>query len=476
MRESLLLLRFVRLEEEGALREDVRDVKRLLGDCRAVLPVPEGLAQWAKGIGREEGFEVLPYRSSPAGLLGLLRSLRRRRFRAAVLSYDGSRWGHLKLEALLLLSGAERLYSLLGGRLRVERRALLALRAASKALLIPLFALTACLGLVALATLVLTDLLSLLSPSRRRLRPNFSPLRGDEGISVVVPSRNGRHLLERNLPSLKRALDGWGGRWEVIVADDASTDGTVEFLRERFPWARAVRAERWRGFGPTCNMGVREARFPLVLLLNNDVEVTEGFIGPLVERLASDPSIFAVGSKFGPTVESLSLQSPELEEHVGAPAGCGLFDGRKLRYLGGFDPLFAPFYWEENDLGMRAWRRGWRCVYDGRSLVVHRMGSSIRRLHKPGYVQWTFLRNKFLFAWKNLTDFRLLLLHFLLLPLRLAQDVTILSGPYWTRALLEALWRLPKVAARRARERGEEVVPLSRLAHLFRAPSPLYFV
>jgi len=469
----VLLLKFLRVEEMGLLVDVVGAIMRDLSARLVTVPVPESLLRRVVGtIG--ERVEVLPYKSGLSALFGLLREVRRRRFDAVVVAYDGSRWGHLKLEVMALLSRARKVGWALKGRVGLEPRIKMIARVMAKALLLPLFSAAGVFwGFFLLPCLLAADLVGRMGPKKKS--PSIPPPE-PEGISVVIPSRNGAKLLERNLPKLRRSLEAWGGRWEVIVADDASKDGTIKMLRRHFPWVKVVPSREWRGFGPTCNAGIKEAKFPLILLVNNDVEVEEDFLGPLVGRLISDPSVFAVGAMFRATRESLSEIPSVQMENLGAPAGCGLFDARKLRYLGGFDPIFAPFYWEENDLGIRAWRRGWRCIFDGRSKVVHPMGTSIRKKHVPGLVQRIFLRNKFLFTWKNLTSLKLAMLHILLLPSRLVQDVTILPGPYWSSALLQALLRLPAVLARRVKERREEVVPLSRLERLFRVPFPFYFV
>lgn len=104
---------------------------------------------------------------------------------------------------------------------------------------------------------------------------------------------------------------------------------------------------------------------------------------------------------------------------------------------------------------------------------MHSFGTSIRR-ERRWFVQRTILRNRFLFVWKNVTYLRWLLLHFLLLPLRLCQDALTFGVPCWSTGLLEALFKLPQVLIRRAREQREETFSVAQIGRLL--PSPLEVV
>ncbi len=114
-------------------------------------------------------------------------------------------------------------------------------------------------------------------------------------VSLVLPSWNGRALLERNLPSVREALAAHPAGGEAIVVDDGSGDGTSAWIATAHPWARClVRAEN-QGFGAAVNHGVAAARHGIVVLLNNDVRVEERFLEPLTAAFASGGGrIFAV--------------------------------------------------------------------------------------------------------------------------------------------------------------------------------------
>ena len=231
-------------------------------------------------------------------------------------------------------------------------------------------------------------------------------------ISAVIPNRDGADLLRRTLPPLLRELPPPEN--EVVVIDDASTDGSVEMLREEFSTVRVVSLRESVGFGAACNLGVREANHPLVLLLNSDMEVTPESVKMLREHL-HDSRVLAAGPWYlsaHPSPAGSAREPEGVRYQIGAPAGGGLFRREVFLELGGFDPLYSPFYWEDLDLGWNAWRRGWRIVLDNRCHFLHLESVTVRRLYSPAYVRRIRTRNRFLFGWKNLRS-RSLLLPFL---------------------------------------------------------------
>ena len=314
-------------------------------------------------------------------------------------------------------------------------------------------------------------------------------------ISVVIPTFEGRALLRRHLPAVDRALRAWSPGGEIVVVDDGSRDGTGAFLEAEHPEVRILVHEKNRGFRAACETGVENARHELVLLLNSDVEPKVDCIAPLVRALA-DARIFAAGSV------ALRDDGETLGEHLKIPR----FPWGKLRYvkprgegleqlqarlrgptdtlfvtggfmafrrktfldLGGFDPLFEPFYFEDADLCYRAWKRGFRCVLVPDSVVIHRHEKgTIHNLHGRRRARRIQARNRLLFLWKNLTDQGLFWrLHGLpLLAAALCRWVA-MDGTFY-RGLAGALMRLPRVLEARRGERARSTVTdgeiLSRL-------------
>jgi GT2 family glycosyltransferase len=84
-----------------------------------------------------------------------------------------------------------------------------------------------------------------------------------------------------------------------------------------------------------------------------------------------------------------------------AVGGLAAFDREKFAELGGFDPLFEPFYWEDVDLSLRAAERGWHCAYLPECVVRHAGHSGIRSTHDQEYIREITMRNRLLFAWRH---------------------------------------------------------------------------
>ena len=99
-------------------------------------------------------------------------------------------------------------------------------------------------------------------------------------ISIVIPNWNGMPYLEKCLNSLKN--QDFSG-YEVIVVDNGSTDGSVEFIRNHFPKTRVVSFDENKGFSRAVNAGIRRAKGRYILLLNNDVIVDPDFLSEIME-------------------------------------------------------------------------------------------------------------------------------------------------------------------------------------------------
>ena len=241
-------------------------------------------------------------------------------------------------------------------------------------------------------------------------------------------------------------------------------------MRAEFPSVRLLRHGLNLGFSATANDGFLLASYGLVVLLNNDVEVAADFLEHIPEHF-SDPELFAVRPSLADPTAGDLLSSPKIGGHFRlghfevpadagvdrryaffAGGGASAYDRAKFLELGGFDELFSPFYFEDVDLSYRAWKRGWKVVYEPRCMAWHQGGATIKRFHAKKHVSATAERNKFFLVWKNVTDAGLLARHFLLAPLRIV---------YWylrgDRAPLKGLYmaiaKLPQVMEKRRFER-----------------------
>jgi glycosyltransferase involved in cell wall biosynthesis len=133
--------------------------------------------------------------------------------------------------------------------------------------------------------------------------------------------------------------------------------------------------------------------------------------------------------------------------------GSCAFDKHKFLALGGFDPLLAPFYLEDTDLGYMAWKRGWKVMYQPRSIVYHEHRGTIGKKFSDAYIQRVLKKNFLLFTWKNIHDWRWLASHFFFTWAQAL--VSWIAGDYPQRAsfagLAVATLQLPRALVSRAR-------------------------
>lgn len=304
-----------------------------------------------------------------------------------------------------------------------------------------------------------------------------APDRTARGVSIVIPTWQGKDLLRRFLPSVLRAARAFPGPCEVIVSDDNSSDSTVTFIKEKFPEVRIVSRGIRSGFPGTTNTGLKDTRHGIVVLLNNDTEVDEYFLKPLVEHFR-DSRVFAVlckcydwdgkrfrdGGKIGEfkrgffrvhrnydvDLASADLSKPYLSFMAGGAFSA--FDRKKLAALEWIDELFAPFNWEDTDLSYRAWKRGWEIRYEPMSIVRHRPNTTVGSFRKT-YVKIISRRNRLLFVWKNLTDADKLAVHFVVLFLESVYAFLRLDALHFA-SLGMAIARIPGVSRARRKERA----------------------
>ena len=251
--------------------------------------------------------------------------------------------------------------------------------------------------------------------------------------TVVIPNWNGRDLLAKYLPSVVQALAS-NPRNEILIVDNASTDGSVQFLRSEFPQVRVLALDRNYGFGGGSNRGFAASNNDIVVLLNSDMRVAPDFLQPLLDGFSA-PDIFAVSCQIFFSDPGKRREETGLTEclwHRGmlrarhrsdpsivspwpcfyAGGGSAAFDRRKFLELGGFDELLRPFYMEDSDIGLMAWKRGWRILFQPDSRVWHEHRGTIGKNFSRTYINGVIGKNAILYAWKNAHSASRLLAHF----------------------------------------------------------------
>jgi GT2 family glycosyltransferase len=233
-----------------------------------------------------------------------------------------------------------------------------------------------------------------------------------------------------------------------------------------------IRLDRNRGFAGAAAAGIAASRTPLFALINDDAQVRPGFLETMLLHF-DQGDVFAVCSRIdladGSQVETGKVAaafSGILEPYHIAPTESGpilyaggassIFHRARFEALGGFESLYHPFYWEDIELGYRAWRRGWKSVFEPEASVLHRRRATIGARFGEAYADQAFLKNALVFVWKNLRDRELLTQHFVYVAGRvsceLLMGVNMMAG-----AVLRALPLLPRALLRRwqSQRRGD---------------------
>lgn len=215
-------------------------------------------------------------------------------------------------------------------------------------------------------------------------------------ISIIIPVYNQLHFTLACLASLQKHQNA--DRFEVIVVDDCSSDATPETVAQ-LPGVIYLRNETNSGFIASCNYGASQARGEFLVFLNNDTEVTAGWLGSLRQTFAAEPKAGLVGSKLifpdGRLQEAGGIiwrdasgwnrgkgydaSKPEfnfLREVDYCSAASVMIPKALFQTLGGFDSKYAPCYYEDTDLAFRVRRHGLKVLYQPASEVIHYEGAT----------------------------------------------------------------------------------------------------
>lgn len=301
-------------------------------------------------------------------------------------------------------------------------------------------------------------------------------------VSIIIPNYNGKDLLQKNLEKLLISCAYYENqtkdKTEIIVVDDASFDGSVDFLHQFASTAKTlvkiIQQKKNRGFSSTVNNGVSGADGDVIVLLNTDIVPEKDFLLPLLSHFASS-NVFAVGCmdksvegdktvlrgrgvgkwERGFFIHKKGQVNKQTTQWVSG--GSGAFIKDIWDKLGGFDPLYNPFYWEDIDLSYRAYKRGWKVLFDPTILVEHHHESTIRKYFTENQIKTIAYRNQFIFMWKNITQLSKLIEHKIYLWIHVVKALLRGDKPF-IMGLFQAVVRLPIILkARRKQQKGDKL-------------------
>jgi len=303
-------------------------------------------------------------------------------------------------------------------------------------------------------------------------------------VAVAILNFNGASLLPRFLPSVIRN----SGAADLVLIDNGSTDGSADWTEQNFPQVRVIRLGSNLGFCSGYNEGLKDIRSDVVVLLNSDVEVTEGWLDEPLKLFEQDPRLFSVQPKIlryqerkefdyagagGGFIDQLGYpycrgrlldaleedhgQYDDVQEVCWASGACMFVRLPLFRELGGFESGFFA-HMEEIDLCWRAIRNGYQNSYCGRSTVYH-LGGGTLPVASPRKTYLNF-RNNLSLLTRNTNALKLVWL----LPVRLLLDlaafgVFFLKGSFAAgfsilKAWLDFVGHLPAEMRRRKSVRG----------------------
>jgi GT2 family glycosyltransferase len=313
------------------------------------------------------------------------------------------------------------------------------------------------------------------------------------GISVVIPNYNGRYLLEQILPSVTEALQNTKLPYEIIISDDKSTDDSISFLQSSWADVRITGNEKNLGFAPTINRGIVLAQHSHVLLLNSDVKLTSFYFQGLLRYFQKEDTFGVMSRIIGwgndtiqdggkyPFFHGLKIKTSGnyIPLHPGPDqwlysmylSGANAFvDKEKILLLGAFNELFAPFYVEDYELSVRAWRFGWKCYYDHDSICRHKESVTIKGKVNKEEVNLIYYRNKMYLHALHLPAASLWLWHGQLFFECLFNLVVLRF--YFVRSVADYLRHWPEVFAKRksfaklAAQSGRKLLSLKQVTRI----------
>jgi len=246
-------------------------------------------------------------------------------------------------------------------------------------------------------------------------------------VAVVILNWNGKKYLERFLPPL---IEFSGPEAEIIIADNASEDDSVSFIRKRYPQLRIIENTGNEGFARGYNIALQQVEADYFVLLNSDIEVTPDWIRPVIDVMKSDPTIGACQPKIRSfysrdefeyagaaggfidkygypfcrgrmflTLEKDTGQYDDQVEISWATGACLFVRSDLFRRLGGFDDDFFA-HMEEIDFCWRLHNNGYRVMYCPDSMVYHIGGGTLPKASwRKTYLNF---RNNFMLLYKNL--------------------------------------------------------------------------
>lgn len=257
-------------------------------------------------------------------------------------------------------------------------------------------------------------------------------------VTIIIPNYNGKHFMQPCLESLAKQTYQ---NFKILVVDNHSTDGSIEYMKESYPDIELLPLDENYGFSRAVNVGIRHADTPYVILLNNDTTVDKNYVKEMVKAIEVSRNIFSVSSKM------IQMYHPDLIDSAGdlytlmgwgvcrgtgrpvsnytvpdqiftACAGAAIYRRSVFEEIGYFDESHFA-YLEDIDIGYRAKIYGYKNTFCPTALVYH-VGSGTSGSKYNSFKVKLSARNSVWLNYKNMPTLQLILN---LLPLMLGYFV-----------------------------------------------------
>lgn len=246
-------------------------------------------------------------------------------------------------------------------------------------------------------------------------------------VTVIIPNYNGKHFIEACLNSLSKQTCK---SFKTIVVDNASSDGSVEYLHAEYPKVETITLDQNYGFSKAVNVGIQHADTPYVILLNNDTIAAPNFIRELLRTIERSPRTFSVSSKM------IQMYHPDLIDSAGdlytlvgwgicrgtgrpiscyteisrifsACAGAAIYRRKVFEKIGYFDENHFA-YLEDIDIAYRAKIHGFHNLYCP-TAIVHHVGSGTSGSKYNAFKVRLSARNSIYLNYKNMPLLQLII-------------------------------------------------------------------
>ncbi len=292
-------------------------------------------------------------------------------------------------------------------------------------------------------------------------------------IDIVIPNFNGANLIEKNVPVIFDVVEKYK-IGKIIIVDDYSDINDYKRLEafvEKYKNKIVLyRNQKNMGFSSSSNKGVSLSDADLVVLLNSDVIPSKNFLDQAIDDIEKNEMMFGVGFmdesvegsnkvRRGRGLASWSRGflihrrgEVNRKDTFWISGGSSIIRRDMFIKLGGFDSLYNPFYWEDIDLSYRARKAGFVIEFNPDCVVEHRHEEGAIKKHYSSFrVKTISFRNQFIFVWKNINNFGLIMAHIIWLPYHFVKALLRLDlAFFWGFGL--AVLKLPIIMERRSRQ------------------------